>query len=148
MSDNFFDESSDVLMKQLAGGVSSTAKVLDDALGRSHWTAPPMEIGSNLDPATPAGLHQSTVAGDARNSIMDIPVTMKVVLGSATMPVAALQRLARGSIVKLDKKVGEAVDILINGRLIARGEVVVVDEASSRFGVTLTEIGNNLTSKK
>lgn len=79
---------------------------------------------------------------------MDIPVTMKVVLGSATMPVAALQKLARGSIVKLDKKVGDAVDIFVNGRLIARGEVVVLDEAASRFGVTLTQVGSGLTTSK
>lgn len=71
---------------------------------------------------------------------MRIPVTLKVVLGSATMPVASLVKLARGAIVPLDRRVGEAVDVVVNGRVVARGEVVVVDEATSRFGVSLTEI--------
>ena len=74
--------------------------------------------------------------------IMGLPVMMKVVLGSAKMPVATLAKLAKGSVVKLDKTVGDPVDILVNGRLIARGEVVVLNEASSRFGVVLTEVGS------
>jgi flagellar motor switch protein FliN len=85
---------------------------------------------------------------DSREFIMELPVTMKVVLGSATMPVAAVSKLARGSIVKLDKKVGDPVDILVNGRLVARGEVVVLDEFSSRFGVTLTQVGGLQKSRK
>jgi flagellar motor switch protein FliN/FliY len=72
--------------------------------------------------------------------IMRIPVTVKVVLGSATMPVANLTKLGRGAVIPLDRRVGEAVEVVVNGRTIARGEVVVVDEATSRFGVSLTEI--------
>ena len=82
--------------------------------------------------------------GDARDpnvdSILRIPVVMQVVLGSATMPVANLMKLGRGQVVALDHRVGEPVDIVVNGRVIARGEVVVVDDDSSRFGVSLTEI--------
>lgn len=74
--------------------------------------------------------------------IMGLPVMMKVVLGSAKMPVATLAKLAKGSVVKLDKMVGDPVDILVNGRLIARGEVVVLNEGSSRFGVVLTQVGS------
>ncbi|MBA2125960.1 flagellar motor switch protein FliN [Hyphomicrobium methylovorum] len=81
-------------------------------------------------------------AGDNSAMIMGLPVMMKVVLGSAKMPVATLAKLAKGSVVKLDKTVGDPVDILVNGRLIARGEVVVLNEAPSRFGVVLTEVGN------
>lgn len=79
-----------------------------------------------------------------RNSemIMGLPVMMKVVLGSAKMPVATLAKLAKGSVVKLDKMVGDPVDILVNGRLIARGEVVVLNEGTSRFGVVLTQVGS------
>jgi flagellar motor switch protein FliN/FliY len=73
--------------------------------------------------------------------IMGLPVMMKVVLGSAKMPVATLAKLAKGSVVKLDKMVGDPVDILVNGRLIARGEVVVLNEGTSRFGVVLTQVG-------
>jgi len=72
--------------------------------------------------------------------VMRIPVTVKVVLGSATMPVANLVKLGRGAIIPLDRKVGEPVDVVVNGRVIARGEVVVVDEATSRFGISLSEI--------
>ena len=82
--------------------------------------------------------------GDARDpnvdSILRIPVVMQVVLGSATMPVANLMKLGRGQVVALDHRVGEPVDIVVNGRVIARGEVVVVDDDTSRFGVSLTEI--------
>jgi flagellar motor switch protein FliN len=74
--------------------------------------------------------------------IMGLPVMMKVVLGSAKMPVATLAKLAKGSVVKLDKMVGDPVDILVNGRLIARGEVVVLNEGTSRFGVVLTQVGS------
>jgi flagellar motor switch protein FliN len=80
--------------------------------------------------------------GSGRNldSILRIPVLMQVVLGSATMPVANLMKLGRGAIVPLDHRVGEPVDIVVNGRVIARGEVVVVEDDNSRFGVSLTEI--------
>jgi flagellar motor switch protein FliN len=66
--------------------------------------------------------------------------TMQVVLGSATIPVANLMKLGRGAVVPLDHRVGEPVDVVVNGRIVARGEVVVVEEDNSRFGVSLTEI--------
>lgn len=77
---------------------------------------------------------------NSADSILRIPVVMQVVLGSATMPVANLMKLGRGQVVALDHRVGEPVDIVVNGRVIARGEVVVVDDDTSRFGVSLTEI--------
>jgi flagellar motor switch protein FliN/FliY len=73
-------------------------------------------------------------------AILKIPVTVQVVLGSTTMPVANLMKLGRGAVISLDQKVGDPVSVVVNGRVVARGEVVVVDEASSRFGVSLTEI--------
>jgi flagellar motor switch protein FliN len=76
------------------------------------------------------------------DTILAIPVTVQVVLGTTTMPVARLMKLGRGAIISLDQKVGDPVNVLVNGRVVARGEVVVVDEASSRFGVSLTEIVN------
>ena len=72
--------------------------------------------------------------------IMRIPVTVQIVLGSATMPVANLVKLGRGAVVPLDRRVGEPVDVVVNGRVVARGEVVVLDEDSSRFGISLTEV--------
>ena len=73
-------------------------------------------------------------------AILRIPVTMQVVLGSATIPGANLMKLGRGAVVPLDHRVGEPVDVVVNGRIVARGEVVVVEEDNSRFGVSLTEI--------
>ena len=80
--------------------------------------------------------------GGARNldSILRIPVTVQVVLGTASMPVANLMKLGRGAVVPLDHRIGDPVDVVVNGRVIARGEVVVLEEDNSRFGVSLTEI--------
>lgn len=82
----------------------------------------------------------ATHAGYNLDSIMRIPVSIQVVLGSATMPVANLMKLGRGAVVPLDHRVGEPVDVVVNGRVVARGEVVVVEDDNSRFGVSLTEI--------
>jgi flagellar motor switch protein FliN len=73
-------------------------------------------------------------------AILSIPVTVQVVLGSTTLPVAGLMRLARGAVVSLDQRVGDPVDVVVNGAVIARGEIVVVDEAAQRFGVSLLEV--------
>src|SRR5258708_28678650 len=72
-------------------------------------------------------------------AVYDVPVQISAVLGRATMQVSQLLKLGRGAVVELDRKVGEAIDIYVNNRLVARGEVVVVDE---RLGVTMTEIVN------
>jgi flagellar motor switch protein FliN len=73
-------------------------------------------------------------------AILSIPVTVQVVLGSTSLPVANLMKLGRGAIVSLDQRVGDPVDVVVNGTVIARGEIVVVDEASQRFGVSLLEV--------
>lgn len=76
------------------------------------------------------------MAGDV-NAIYDIPVQVSAVLGHSTMQVSQLLKLGRGAVVELDRKVGEAIDIYVNNRLVARGEVVVVED---KLGVTMTEI--------
>nr|WP_284053364.1 flagellar motor switch protein FliN [Stakelama marina] len=78
-------------------------------------------------PAAPAGLE----------AVYDVPVKVQAVLGRARMSVAELMQMRPGHVVELDRKVGEPVDIFVNNRLIARGEVVMIDNA---LGVTLTEI--------
>src|ERR1700679_2674085 len=70
-------------------------------------------------------------------AVHEIPVQLSVVLGKTSMPVSQLLKLGRGAVVELDRKVGEPIDIYVNNRLIARGEVVVVED---RIGVTMTEI--------
>lgn len=117
--------------------------------------APPLdEIASDLMPDvgeapdvsaddTSFGASLPTLAPAApprMDTIMRIPVTVRVVLGSATMPVASLMKLGRGSVIPLERKVGEPVEVAVNGHTVAKGQVVVMDEASSRFGIKLTEV--------
>ncbi|ASE38607.1 flagellar motor switch protein FliN [Brevundimonas vesicularis] len=70
-------------------------------------------------------------------TVFEVPVNISAVLGKSHMSVAQLLKLNKGSVLELDRKVGEAIDIFVNNRLIARGEVVVVED---RLGVTMTEI--------
>jgi flagellar motor switch protein FliN/FliY len=70
-------------------------------------------------------------------AVYDVPVTVQAILGKSTMEVSQLLKLSRGAVLQLDRKVGEAIDIYVNDRLVARGEVVLVED---RLGVTMTEI--------
>ena len=103
---------------------------------------PPIEEpGTEGDADESAGKDSATdivhrTAADLE-AVYDIPVQVSAVLGKASMQVSQLLKLGRGAVVELDRKVGEAIDIYVNNRLIARGEVVVVDD---RLGVTMTEI--------
>ena len=87
------------------------------------------------------GLNLADEGGDKSAAdlatVFDVPVNISAVLGKAHMSVAQLLKLNRGSVLELDRKVGEAIDIFVNNRLVARGEVVVVED---RLGVTMTEI--------
>ena len=76
-------------------------------------------------------------AANDLSAVYDIPVKVSAVLGKSTMQVSELLKLGRGAVVELDRKIGEAIDIYVNNRLVARGEVVVVED---RLGVTMTEI--------
>ncbi|MEP9399855.1 flagellar motor switch protein FliN [Mesorhizobium sp. KR2-14] len=72
--------------------------------------------------------------------IMNIPVDVQIVLGSAEMQVSELMSLQKGSTVALDRRIGEPVDVVVNGRKIAHGEITVLENDPSRFGIKLTEI--------
>ena len=77
-------------------------------------------------------------ASDASlEAVYDIPVTVKAVLGSTEMQIHELLKLGRGAVVKLDRKIGDAVDIYVNDRLVARGEIVIQED---QLGITMTEI--------
>ncbi len=89
-----------------------------------------------------AGLEEADPQAPPTNAkeleaVYDIPVQVSAVLGKSTMRVSQLLKLGRGAVVELDRKVGDAIDIYVNDRLVARGEVVVVED---RLGVTMTEI--------
>lgn len=70
-------------------------------------------------------------------AVYNIPVKVSAVLGKTNMKVSQLMKLNKGAIIELDRKVGEAIDIYVNNSLVARGEVVVVDD---KLGITMTEI--------
>jgi flagellar motor switch protein FliN/FliY len=78
----------------------------------------------------------SRVAGDLE-AVFDVPVQVSAVLGRARMEINDLLKIGPGTVLELDRKVGEAIDIYVNNRLVARGEVVLVEE---KLGVTMTEI--------
>ena len=101
----------------------SRAKRNDDA--DDSWDDPPADI-----PDKPRSAQDL-------EAVYDIPVRVSAVLGKSSMQVNELLKLGRGAVVELDRKVGEAIDIYVNDRLVARGEVVVVDD---RLGITMTEI--------
>jgi flagellar motor switch protein FliN/FliY len=92
------------------------------------------------EPGSAPGAASNPNAAPNLNAILSIPVTVQVVLGSTSLPVASLMKLARGAVISLDQRVGDPVDIVVNGKVVARGEIVVVDEVSQRFGVSLLEI--------
>jgi len=93
----------------------------------------------NGDGIDPNAIMDSDLPRNSKDleAVYDIPVQVSAVLGKASMQVSQLLKLGRGAVVELDRKVGEAIDIYVNNRLVARGEVVVVED---RLGVTMTEI--------
>jgi flagellar motor switch protein FliN/FliY len=95
--------------------------------------------GTSIVKAAPEADARDKIAADLR-SVFDVPVSIQAVIGRTTIVVADLLELGPGSVLELDRRVGEAIDIYVNSRLIARGEVVVVDD---RLGVTMTEIIKN-----
>ena len=103
------------------------------------------DLSQEAAPGTAAALLNNEAPAEAApkhsavdlEAVFDVPVTVSAVLGKSSMEVSQLLKLGKGTVVELDRKVGEAIDIYVNNRLVARGEVVIVDE---RLGVTMTEI--------
>ena len=131
----------DALVDEVAGGAE------DSALA-DEWAAAMEESGdseTDSDDAQPAPLEQfdSTPAGDFSESnpnldvILDIPVTISMEVGATQIPIRNLLQLNQGSVIELDRLAGEPLDVLVNGRLIAHGEVVMVNE---KFGIRLTDV--------
>ncbi|MBO6726751.1 MAG: flagellar motor switch protein FliN [Rhizobiaceae bacterium] len=79
-------------------------------------------------------------AGSNPGIILGIPVEVQIVLGSTEMPVSELMALQKGATVSLNRRIGEPVDVMVNGRKIAKGEITVLEDDPSRFGIKLTEI--------
>ena len=96
-------------------------------IGLEEMTPPQREMQGGLTERTAADLE----------AVFDVPVRISVVLGRTRIPIASLLKMDVGTVVELDRQVGEAVEIFVNDRLVARGEIVLVE---SRLGVTMTEI--------
>ena len=94
--------------------------------------APPIDAGYNEDEQA------ARIAADLE-AVFDVPVQVSAVLGRSKMDVGELLKLGPGTVLELDRRVGEAIDIYVNNRLVARGEVVLVED---KLGVTMTEIIN------
>lgn len=97
----------------------------------------PAEIAGADADGEPAPDDEQARAATDLEAVFDVPVNVSAVLGKTNMEVSNLLKLGRGAVVELDRKVGEAIDIYVNDRLVARGEVVLVED---RLGVTMTEI--------
>ena len=95
----------------------------------------PEERSEQVETSGAAGV--KSTPSEALSAVYDIPVQLAAVLGKTSMPVNQLLRLGRGAVVELDRRVGEPIDIYVNNRLVARGEVLVVDD---HLGITMTEI--------
>ena len=89
------------------------------------------------DDVTEAQPRGGTAGSDPNTAVYEVPVEIYAVLGSADMQISQLLKMGRGAVVELDRKVGEPVNIMANGQLVARGEVVVVED---KLGVAMTEI--------
>lgn len=113
---------------------------LDDLAGKDQSLEDdvemPAEKATGFDPLTSSG-NDSDGSPKSLDAIYDVPVQVSAVLGKTSMPINQLIKLGRGAILELDRKVGESIDVVVNNRLVARGEVVIVDE---RIGITMTEI--------
>jgi flagellar motor switch protein FliN/FliY len=104
---------------------------------------PDLESGGPMPMVNDAGALSPSESEDIHRgaqdleAVFDVPVQVSAVLGRARMEVGELLRLGPGAVLELDRKVGEAIDIYVNNRLVARGEVVLVED---KLGVTMTEI--------
>ena len=102
-----------------------------------------VQIATQIKTANVSAQGQSqgaTPAGATLEALMHIPVSVKIVLGETKMSISRLVNLKQGETVVLDRKVGEPVDVMVNDRVVAKGEIVILDDDGKEFGVSLTEI--------
>ncbi|MCR5855844.1 flagellar motor switch protein FliN [Mesorhizobium sp. J428] len=125
--------------KTLTEGEDELTKAIEELRGvlKEEPAAPAQPAAAR--PAATAAAPGAAPASNP-NIIMNIPVEVQIVLGGAEMPVSDLLALQKGSTVALNRRIGEPVDVVVNGRKIARGEITVLESDPSRFGVKLTEI--------
>jgi len=123
----------------------SGANTKDNSNMRDEWADASADAGTEMDEAEVTNMQGPDQGGNLRHAnedvnldvILDIPVTISMEVGSTRINIRNLLQLNQGSIVELDRMAGEPLDIKVNGRLIAHGEVVVVNE---KFGIRLTDV--------
>lgn len=94
------------------------------------------DLGADLgEPPRPGSAMQANL-----DLIMDIPIDLQIVLGSSQMQVSSLMNLSEGATIALDRRIGEPVEVMVNGRVIGRGEITVLENDDTRFGVKLIEV--------
>lgn len=135
------ENESGLQLEELDPGQNAPDEASADETAMAPEPAPSSD-GSAPEAKTVAQTAQTLIDDEARTAVdlapvYDVPVNISAVLGKAHVDVNSLLKLSSGSVLELDRKVGEAIDIYVNNRLVARGEVVVVED---RLGVTMTEI--------
>ena len=116
-----------------AGETDEEAEGVDDewAAAMTEQDVVPIKLETLSNPAVPGGV------GSDLDLIMDIPVVLSMELGNTEIAIRNLMQLTQGSVVELDRFAGEPLDVLVNGTLIAHGEVVVVND---KYGIRLTDV--------
>lgn len=117
---------------EVSDGAEQQDAAVDAAAGEDYERASFDELGDGQ------GGTAAPVAGETSlDVILDIPVTLSMEIGRSRISIENLLQLAKGSVVELDRMAGEPLDVLVNGTLVARGEVVVVND---KFGVRLSDV--------
>lgn len=116
-----------------AGSFSEPASSMDTGFAASNDFE---DTFSEPSPTAGSSMHGNL------DLIMDIPIDVQIVLGSSRMQVSGLMGLTEGATIALDRKIGEPVEIMVNGRVIGRGEITVLEEDETRFGVRLIEVNS------
>lgn len=132
MSDENEQNLADALVNDLAGGGTESASD-QDAMADEWAAAMEQQDGAEFDELKPAG----SGAPPELDVILDIPVSISMEVGRTNIPIRNLLQLNQGSVIELDRFAGEPLDVLVNGTLIAQGEVVMVNE---KFGIRLTDV--------
>ena len=123
------------------GGAAATSDFGGDtSFGSSDFGGGDFGAGNDFS----AGFDEAPRPGSAMESnmdlIMDIPIDLQIVLGSSQMQVSSLMNLSEGATIALDRRIGEPVEVMVNGRVIGRGEITVLENDDTRFGVKLIEV--------
>jgi len=127
-ADNTASDEQDAMAAEWAAALAETKPETASEVHTDHVSPASFQ---NFAPTT------GSTAGNDINMILDIPVQLTVELGRTRIPIKHILQLAQGSVVELEAMAGEPMDVLVNGYLIAQGEVVVVND---KFGIRLTDI--------